>query len=143
MCNAGNHIPCARNIKRGGGKIIQKKQRFRALHNKVIDAHGNQINADCVVFVDFDGDFQLRAHAVIGGDQNRIFKIAGGQVKQTAKTAQIALGTGAACGFCQRRDGANQRIARVNVDTGLGIGKGVFFVGHASLCRGNQPAPLI
>ena len=93
------------------------------MHNKVIDAHCDQINADCVMLVDFNGDFQLCAHAVIGGDQNRVLEIAGGQIEQPPEAAQIALGTGAACCFCQRCDGTHQRIARINVDAGLGIGQ--------------------
>ena len=122
MCNAGNYIARALDIKRRGGEIIQKKQRLRALHNKVIDAHGDQINADCVMLVDFNGDFQLCAHAVIGGDQNRVLEIAGGQIEQPPKPPKSLSAPGGVL-LCQRCDGTHQRIARINVDAGLGIGQ--------------------
>ena len=45
------------DVKLAGGEIIEEQQRFRALHDKVVDAHGDKIDADGVVLVGVDGDF--------------------------------------------------------------------------------------
>ena len=65
------------------------------MHNQVVDAHGHKVNANSVVNAAFNGDFQLGADTIIGGDQNRINKFTCGQVEQAAKAAEVAIGTGA------------------------------------------------
>ena len=47
-----------------GGKIVEKKEWYRALNRNVVDAVIDQICTDCVVNPQFEGNFQLRSHAV-------------------------------------------------------------------------------
>ena len=70
--DAGNHLLSHGRVEFAGGEIIQKKQRFSALNYEIVDAHGDQIDADCVMTARIDSDLEFGSHAVIGGDQDRI-----------------------------------------------------------------------
>ena len=63
--------PTAR-IELAAGKIIEKEQRLGALDDEIVDAHGDEVDADRVVNAGLDGDLDLGADAVIGGDEDRI-----------------------------------------------------------------------
>ncbi len=73
---------------RPGGEVIEEQQRFCALHDQVVHAHGDEIDADRVVASDFDRHFQLRADAVRGGDEHRIVEACRPQIEQCTKAAQ-------------------------------------------------------
>ena len=62
--NTFNNRCCRRDVKPGTGEIIQKEQGFRALYQDIVDAHGNQVYADGVMPVQFDGEFYFRSNAV-------------------------------------------------------------------------------
>ena len=76
-----------------------------------------------------DGEFQLGAHAIIGGDQQRVFEPGGFQIEKAAKSAQVGIGAGTAGGLRQRRDGFHQRIACGDVYARLRIAIGMGVVG--------------
>ena len=59
-------------IELAGGEIVEEEQRLGALHDEVVDAHGDEIDADRVVDAGLDGDLELGADAVVGGDQDGI-----------------------------------------------------------------------
>ena len=63
------------------------------------------------------GDFQLGAHAIGGGDQNRVLIARRLGVKQAAKTAQRPVRAGTGRGPRQRPDGLDECIARINIHT--------------------------
>ena len=65
--------PCVR-IELAGGEIVEEEQRLGALHDEVVDAHGDEVDADRVVDAGLDGDLELGADAVIGGDQDRVLE---------------------------------------------------------------------
>jgi hypothetical protein len=48
-------------------EIVEEKQRLGALHHEVVDAHGNEIDADRGVAARVDGDLELCADAVVRG----------------------------------------------------------------------------
>jgi hypothetical protein len=103
-------------IELAGGEIVEEEQRLGALHDKVVDAHGDQVDADRVVPAGVDGDFQLGADAVIGRDQNRVGEAGGLEVEQPAETADLAIGARPARGPHQRLDLLDHQVAGVDVD---------------------------
>ena len=79
-------------IELAGGEIVEEEQRLGALHDDVVDAHGDEVDADRVVLAGIDGDLQLGADAVIGRDQHRIGEAGGLEVEQAAEAADLAVG---------------------------------------------------
>ncbi len=120
--NPLNHCRRSFDIQLAGGEIIEEEQRLSTLHDQVIDTHGNEINADRIVLSSINGDLQFRPDTVIGSNQNRIPEPGRFKIEQTAKTADLAVSARSPGGFDCRLDAFNQRIARINIDTGIGIG---------------------
>ena len=58
-------------IELAGREIVEKEQRLGALHDDVVDAHRDEIDADRVENAALDRDLDLGADAVVGGDQHR------------------------------------------------------------------------
>jgi len=63
-----------------------------------------------------DGDLQLGADAVGGGDQQRILEAGGLGVEKGAETAERGVRARARGGAGQGRDGFDQGIAGIDVD---------------------------
>ena len=103
------------------GEVIEEEQGFGPLHDDVVDAHGHEVDADRVVAAGLDGDLDLRADAVIGGHQHRIAEPRRLEVEQTAETADLGVGAGAAGGAHERPDGLDHGVAGVDVDAGLRV----------------------
>ena len=95
--NALDNACGAVNIQLAGGEIIQKKQRLRALTDQIVDAHGDQINADGVHISGINRNPQLGADPIGGGHQNRIAKACVFEVKQRSEPAQPGHNTGPVC----------------------------------------------
>ena len=60
------------HVELSDSEIVEEEQRLGTLHDEVVDAHGHKVDADRTVSVGVDGDAQLGADAVVGGDQHRI-----------------------------------------------------------------------
>ena len=78
-----------------------------------------------VVQARLDGDLQLGADPVGGGDQQRVDEPRRLQVEQGAEPAQRSLRTGAPRGFGQRFDRLDQGLARVDIYACVSIGEAV------------------
>ncbi len=78
------------------GKVVEKKQRLGALHDEVVDRHGDEIDADGLVPAGLDRDLDLGADAVGGGDQHRVDKAGPLEVEQAAKAADLGVRAGRA-----------------------------------------------
>ena len=76
-------------IKLTSGEVIEKKKRLSTLDDQIIDAHGNEINADSVVNADRMRDFKFCADTIRRRNQNRVFKTGCFEIKETAKTTEI------------------------------------------------------
>ena len=115
-------------------EVIEKEQRLRALHDEIVDAHGDEIDADRRMPPCIDGDLELRTDAVVRRDKYRIAVTCPLQIEEATETAEINVGAGPARRFRERLDGSNQRISRVDINARVGIGDGSlrFFVsrGH-------------
>ena len=55
-----------------GREIVEEEQRLGALHDDVVDAHRDEVDADRVVAAGLDRDLHLGADAVVGRDQDRV-----------------------------------------------------------------------
>ena len=119
-----------------GGQIVHEEERRGALHRNVVDAVIDQVGADGVMDVHLEGDFQLGAHAVHAGDQDRIHPLRlvhGEQAAEAADFAQDAAGESLVGEILDPLFGA---VGAVNVHTGVGVGDGGLrgIMGHGSQC---------
>ena len=94
--DAGDDFRGGLHVELAGGVIVEEKQGLGALHDEVVHRHGDEVDADAVVAPGLDGDAELGAHAVIGGNQDRVLEAAGLQVEQPAEAAQRRIGALAA-----------------------------------------------
>ena len=58
-----------------GRVIVEEEERLGALHDQVVGAHRDEVDADAVVLARLDRQLELGADAVVGGDQQRIVSI--------------------------------------------------------------------
>ena len=66
-----------------------------------------------------NGDFQFCADAIGCSQQQGVLVSCGTQVKQSGESAQFGASTGAACLGGQRFDRIDQKVTRIDVDTGV------------------------
>ena len=93
------------------------------MHQHVVDAHGDQVNAYGVVHLPLKSEFQFRAHTVGAADQNGFFELFGHlkQRPKAANTCQYAFAHGF---FGEWFDALYQGVARVNVNAGVFVAEG-------------------
>ena len=83
-------------VELAGGEIVEEEQRLGALHDQVVDAHRDQVDADAVVPVVLDRELELGADAVVRRDQQRIGEARRLQIEEAAEAAEIGIGARAA-----------------------------------------------
>jgi hypothetical protein len=81
-----------------------------------------------------DGDLQLGADAVVGGDQQGVAVAGRLQVEEAAEAAEAGVRPAAGGRAGQRLDGLDQRVARIDVDAGILVGQRV--VARIPACYG-------
>jgi hypothetical protein len=69
-----------------------------------------------------DGHLQLGADSIGGGDQQRVVEAGRAQIEQRAEPAESGIGPGAGGGLGQWLDRFDERVARIDVDTGVLVG---------------------
>src|SRR5690606_28834993 len=106
-----------------GGEVVQEEQRLGALHQHIVDAHGDQVDADAVVPVQLLRQLELGADAVGAADQHRLAVLAR-QVEQGAEAAQAAHHFRAEGALDQGLDALDDFVAGVDVDTRVAVGEG-------------------
>ena len=75
-----------------------------------------------------DGDLELGADPVIGGDQHRIAIAAGLEIEQAAEAAKRRIGAGPRRRPRQRLDRLDQRVSGRDIDARIGVGHAVMAV---------------
>jgi len=111
------------DVELAGGVVVQEEQRLGAAHYQVVDAHGDQVDADAVVFVQVQGQAQFGAHAVGAGNQHGLF-VAGRDFTEGAKTAQATHDFGARSALGDALDAFDQCFTGVDVYTGVLVAQG-------------------
>ncbi len=102
------------------GEIVEEEQRLRALHEDVVGAHRDQVDADGVVPVERERELELGADAVGAGDQHRLAE-ALADLDQRAEAADAGEHLGAHRPLGERLDALDQRVAGVDVDARLAV----------------------
>ncbi len=115
-------------------EVVEEEERLGALHQDVVDAHRDEIDADRVVPVEREGELQLRADAVGAGDQHRL-PVALRKLDQRAEAADAGEHFGPHRPGGERLDALDERVAGVDVDAGVAIGK-TGRRGRAGRCHG-------
>ena len=130
--DAGDDRGGGLRIELAAGEIVEKEQRFGALHDEVVDRHRHQIDADAVMQPGLDRDLDLGADAVGGRHQHRILEAGGLEVEQSAEAADFGVGAGAGGGADHRLDQIDQTIAGIDIDARIRVSEPVLAVGHAT-----------
>ncbi len=105
------------DVELAGGVVVEEEERLRALHHKVIHAHGDQIDADAGMDAGLDGDLEFGADPVIRSDQHRVLEAAGLEIEQSAKAADFRVGPPPPRGAHGRLDAVNEAVAGVDIDS--------------------------
>ena len=116
--------------------VVEEPQRLRAGDEDVVDAHGDQVDADRVVAAELDGQPELGADAVRPGDEHRLAVAIEGQLEQAAEAADAAEHASASGACDERRDALDQGVAGGDVDAGVGIREPVGSVTRGSSADG-------
>ncbi len=127
-----------RRIELAGGEIIEEEQRLRALHHQIVDAHGDQIDADRVVPVGADRELEFGADAVGGGHQQGIAEIRALEVEHAAEAADLAVGARSRGRAREWLDQIDQPIAGIDIDSCVAVAQPLG-LRHVSPPRGGNP----
>ena len=101
---------------RPGREVVEKEQRAGALDEDVVDAVIDQVDANRLVRVGQKRDFQLRAHAVGAGHQDRRFGPDGIEPEQPAERANLREHSWRERRLCQGLDATDGLVAGVDVN---------------------------
>jgi hypothetical protein len=91
------------------------------LDNEVVDAHRDEIDTDAVVPPGGNCDLELGAHAIGGGDEDRILVARGLQVEERAEAAEARVAAWPRRRPGERLDGLDQSVAGIDVDAGIAV----------------------
>ena len=116
LVDAGHHRRDLVGVDLAGGDVVEQEQRLGPHADQVVDAHGDQVDADGVVATGGAGHDQLGAHPVGRGHQDGL-RVAGHVERELAPEAADAGHHGA-----QPLDGG---VAGGDVDAGAGVGGAV------------------
>ena len=116
-----------------GGEVVEEEQRFGPLHDQVVDAHRNEIDADSIMPVMIDRQFDLCADAIIGGHQQRIVIPRRLRIEEPAKATDFGVSAGAGGRFDQWSNGLNQGVSGGNRYARFGVAVGCLIAHLARL----------
>jgi hypothetical protein len=136
--DAAHDLDPGLRIEPAGRVIVEEEERLGPLHDEVVHAHRDKIDADRLVPAGLDGDLDLRADPVIRRDQNGVRESGGFQVEEAAEPADLGVSAGPTRGADQRLDGIHHGVAGVDIHARLGVGEAVLqpglrLVAHRSL----------
>ncbi len=114
-----------------GRVVVEEEQRLRALHDHVVHAHRDQVDADRVVAAGLDRQPELGADAVGAGDQHRLAVAPHRNLEQRAEAAEAAEHFGAQRALDGGLDAFDQLVAGLDIDAGIFVGNRVG--GHGDL----------
>ncbi len=121
--DAGDDLSGGVDVQFAGGVVIEEEQRLCTADHQVIDAHGDQVDADGVVLVQVQRQTQLGAHAVGAGNQNRLL-VAGRDFAEGAEASQAAHDFRTLGALGDALDAFDQCFTGVDVYTGVFIAQG-------------------
>ena len=105
------------------GDVVEEEEGLGALDDEVVDIHGDEVDANGVVFVHFNGEVDLGANAVSAGDEDGVCEvmfeelfvvIEAEEACEAAGVIDDALAVGAAE---EGPDGPDELVSGVDIDT--------------------------
>ena len=84
--DAFDHLARARRIELAGGEIVEEEQGLRAVHQQIVDAHRDEIDASDLVAAAARRQLQLGADAIGRRHQDGILEPGRGQIEEAART---------------------------------------------------------
>ena len=126
--NAFDNIRSALIVETSHRKIVEKEKWFGTLNDDIVHAHGHQIDANRIMFVQHKCDLKLGSNPVGRTDQYRSIQVCKIERKKTSKSTNIADNTGAISLFGNLTDGIHQFIGLLNINAGVGICKGLLHI---------------
>src|SRR5436190_1877219 len=121
--DAGDHLYGGVDLELAGREVVEEEQRLGALHQHVVHAHADEVDADGVVPAESLGELELGADAVRARDQHR-FAVAPLELEQRAEAAEPGHHFRPARARDQRLDALDHGFARVDVDAGVAVAQG-------------------
>ena len=104
-------------VKLAGGEVVEEEQRLGALHDEVVDAHGDQVDADaCRAARSRSRCFSLVPTPSVRRDQHRVAEAGGLGSNSAPKPPSPPITPGRAVARRQRLDALDQRVAGVDID---------------------------
>ncbi len=122
--DALDHFGGGRHVELAAGEVVEEEQRLGALHQDVVHAHRDQVDADGVVAVQLESELEFGAHAVGAGYQHRLL-VFFGDLDQAAEAADAAQDFGAHGALGKGFDVLDQLISGVDVDARVAVGQAV------------------
>ena len=142
--DAGDDAPAGLDLELAGREVVEEEQRLGALHDDVVDAHRDQVDADRVGDAGLDRDLELGADAVGAGDQDRVLEAGRLEVEQAAEAAQPAHHAAPVGAPGERLDVLDQGVAGIDVDARFLVGQGRLVVaGVPSGASGFKPGSFV
>src|SRR2546426_3954411 len=102
--------------------VVEKEQRLSPTNENVVDAHRHQIDAHRVVPLQLEGELELGADAVGSRHEHRVTVFLR-DLAQRAETADAGEHLGPQRAPGERLDRLDQRVAGLDVDAGVAVGK--------------------
>ena len=118
--HALDHVRGDVDVELAACEVVEKEQRLGALDEDVVDAHRDQVDADRVVAVEREREFQLGADAIGAGDQHRVAKTLA-DLDQPSEAADAREYFRPHRALRERLDALDQRIPGVDVDAGIAV----------------------
>ena len=125
LSNTSYDLRCRLGVEFRTGVVVEKEQGFCAGNEHVVDAHGYKINAQSLDASAVDAKLEFGADAVSAADQDW-FLVLAGQAYQCAKATDTAEHLWPMGALDDLANVADKRVTRVNINTGISIGKGLF-----------------
>ncbi len=113
--DSGNDVGPGCYVQLCRGEVIQEKKGLGPLYNQIVNAHRDEVDADGVMPVRFDGDFKLGADAIGSCDKHWIFVSCGFQVEHGTESTKPGSDAIARRRPGQRLDRIDQGLARIDV----------------------------
>lgn len=101
------------------------------MRDEVVGAHGDEIDPDRAVPAGFGRDRELGAHAVGGGDEDRVQVTRRPEVEQTAETADAPFRSRPSRALRQRPNALDDLRADIDVDASVPVTGPVNLAGPA------------
>ncbi|MNC45344.1 hypothetical protein D3C75_942990 [compost metagenome] len=112
------------------GQIIEEEQRLCTLHYNIVHTHGYRIDANRVVAVCRESDFELSAHTIGSRDEHRLFILVFVESEECTEPAELCHHFRTECTLHMLLHAFYRFIASRNIHSGVFISFRHFWTPH-------------